>query len=321
MKNPLLRRSCRHHLLPAFSTLPTGPAISSGCKQVEKPHLSVASAVSWDGRAGKLHSRAELPCGVQQCCCWPCFVAAVMEVLGSLQKAMLLEKKKSSTKAWLPGKPWSGSLLVAAQARAASSDAGQAALPLLPTSTALLLPVPPNSPSRTLQLLLAGSRAPYMSVHEIARAAQAGQQQHMAMILYCVFHHLICTGLGTGAADQHPDLETHHKCGSKGHAMNPTLPVPSFLSPAREVRLLQTSLRLSLRPCGQLGPLHQAKSHQGQLGHGARGGKELHAEWCKGGGRAPSSQRSAYKWKGSWESARLRGQRTCKRQTGLQKKP
>lgn len=107
-----------------------------------------------------------------------------MEVLGSLQKAMLLEKEKSSMKARLPGKPWSGSLLVAAQARAASSDAGQASLPLLPTSAVPLLPVPPNSPSRTLQLLLVGSGAPYMSVHKIAGAAQAGQQQHVAMILY-----------------------------------------------------------------------------------------------------------------------------------------
>lgn len=126
----------------------------------------------------------------------------------------------------------------------------------------------------------------------------------------------------TRAADQHLDLETHHKCGSKGHAMNPTLPVPSFLSPAREVRLLQTSLRLSLGPCGQLGPLHQAKSHREQLGRGAWGGRSYMQNGARveGGLPAPSGQPTNGKGHGRLPGYRNKGHARG-RQTGLQKKP
>lgn len=98
-KIPLLGRSCRHHQPPVFSTLHTGSAISRGCKQVRKSHLAFASAVSWDGRAGKI--TAELSCyavpssaaagpalHLQSWRCWvPC------------KKSRLLKKEKSSTKA------------------------------------------------------------------------------------------------------------------------------------------------------------------------------------------------------------------------------
>lgn len=62
-----------------------------------KSHLTFARAVSWDDRVGKLHSRAELLCSAQQCCCWLCFAHSVMEVLDSLRKSRLLKKEKNFT--------------------------------------------------------------------------------------------------------------------------------------------------------------------------------------------------------------------------------
>lgn len=64
----------------------------------------------------------------------------------------------------------------------------------------------------------------------------------------------------TMAAEQCRHPERHGGCRGKGHTTNPVLPVPSSLSTAHGVRLLQTSQGLSLGPQGQLGPLHRAKS-------------------------------------------------------------
>lgn len=169
LRAPLPRGSCRHHLLHAFSILPTGPAISSGCKQEEKPYLAFTT---WNG--------SSFPAGLS-CCAEPSSAAAVL-LLALLcscshggawipSKCQASQKKKNSMKAWLPSKPWNGSLLLAAKVRATCCDAGQAALPLLPSSPIPLLPLLPSTPSGMLWLLLAWSRDSLNAHHKQASSS------------------------------------------------------------------------------------------------------------------------------------------------------
>lgn len=88
-----------------------------------------------------------------------------------------------------------------------------------------------------------------------------------------------------GAAEQRPDLERHHRCRGKGHAMNPVLPVPSSRSsPAREIRLLQISSSpggsrdLCTRPNHDEGSWGMAPGEEGAGGgmvQGRRAGSRL----------------------------------------------
>lgn len=122
-------------MLHAFSTFPAGPAISSACQWVEKPHLAFTSAACRVVTAGKLQSRVEL---LLCCCCWTCFIAAVMKVLGSLQKSMQITSRESkelresltarSAPEWLFAAGSSGQGIPHPAARSAAQFAFRAAL-------------------------------------------------------------------------------------------------------------------------------------------------------------------------------------------------
>ena len=93
-------------------------------------------------------------------------------------------------------------------------------------------------------------------------------------------------------------------------------------SPARKVRLPQTSLRLSLGTRGQPGPLHWPKSCRGQMGNGAWGGRSCMGNGARAEGRlpAPSGEPTNRKGHGRVPSygdkGRARGGWGCRRSPG-----